>query len=109
MLSILPISHRAFTSRFADSPYTCTCVKMAAMIAVLFVYSCMNAVLVGVRGKTDYYEVLGLTRSATNQEIRDSYKRLVKEWCVFMKGNLVLFVVAWGIFNRVSSAYSVSV
>ena len=40
----------------------------------------MNAVLPGVRGKTDYYEVLGVTRSASNKDIKDSYKKLVKEW-----------------------------
>ena len=54
-------------------------IKMAA-IWILFACFYMNAVLPGVRSKTDYYEVLGMTRSASNKDIKDSYKKLVKEW-----------------------------
>ena len=56
--------------------------KMAAIWLLLACFY-MNAVLPGVRGKTDYYEVLGVTRSASNKDIKDSYKKLVKEWWVF--------------------------
>lgn len=63
-----------------DSP---TCIKMAATLWAVFVCCyCLNAVLVGVQGKADYYEVLGVRRSASYKDIRTSYKKLAREWWV---------------------------
>ena len=61
-----------------DSP---TCSKMAASLRALFVCCyCLSAIVLEVQGKADYYEVLGVGRSASYKEIRSSYKKLAKEW-----------------------------
>ena len=86
MLCMLPIFWTCFCGYTGDLPrLSQRCEVYINMAAIWILLACfyMNAVLPGVRGKTDYYEVLGVTRSASNKDIKDSYKKLVKEWWVF--------------------------
>jgi curved DNA-binding protein CbpA len=37
-------------------------------------------VYIGAQGLDDPYKILGIQKSATQQQIRKSYKQLAKEW-----------------------------
>lgn len=41
---------------------------------------CLLGIVAGVRGLGNPYEILGITRSSTLQDIRKAYKKLAKEW-----------------------------
>lgn len=41
---------------------------------------CLFLVFLGVRGLGDPYQILGVRKTASVQEIRKAYKQLAKEW-----------------------------
>jgi len=53
--------------------------RLCVLVAVLLALSCDSALAEKSTRKFKPYEILGVTRSSSPQEIKQAYKRLVKE------------------------------
>ena len=62
-----------------------TCVQKYSLLFVIFLFFKF------VNSEEDYYSILGLSRSANNEEIRRAYRRLAREWYVCQFQNMIYY------------------